>query len=307
MEAHGFGAILAQRGDPSPQLGELLQSMKARSVRPLASYPHEWHFLPQKLVPIEATAPASAPGGMVAIPGTRDFVFAVSGVEIEGGDSIGVDVQYPWEDSPRRHHLHRMEIAPFWLDKYPVTNRQFKAFLTATGYRPEDAGNFLRNWTTGNYPAGQDNKPVTWVSIEDARAYAKWAGKRLPHEWEWQYAAQGTGGRVYPWGDVPDPARVPAAQHGRELAPPDDVDAHPSGASPFGVLDMTGNIWQWTDEFEDEHTRTAILRGGGSYRPSGSMWYFPQTFRLDEHGKYLLMAPSKDRSGMLGFRCAKDR
>lgn len=87
---------------------------------------------------------------------------------------------------------------------------------------------------------------------------------------------------------------------------PDDVDAHPSGASPFGVMDMVGNVWQWTDEFTDEHTRSGILRGGSYYQPQGSLWYFPQAYRNDEHGKLLLMAPSKDRAGTLGFRCVQD-
>jgi formylglycine-generating enzyme required for sulfatase activity len=90
------------------------------------------------------------------------------------------------------------------------------------------------------------------------------------------------------------------------LRGPEPGDAHPKGASPFGVMDLTGNIWQWTDEFQDLHTRAATLRGGGYYRPSGSRWYFPSAYRLDEHGKYLLMAPSKDRAGTLGFRCVKD-
>ena len=71
-------------------------------------------------------------------------------------------------------------------------------------------------------------------------------------------------------------------------------------------MDMTGNVWQWTDEYRDEHTRAAILRGGSYYRPSGSNWYFPENPRLDQHGKYLLMAPSRDRSAMIGFRCAVD-
>ena len=77
-----------------------------------------------------------------------------------------------------------------------MTNAEFKQFVDATQYRPKDRGNFLRDWKDGTYPAGWDDKPVTWVSLEDARAYAKWAGKRLPHEWEWQYAAQGTDGRA---------------------------------------------------------------------------------------------------------------
>ena len=93
----------------------------------------------------------------------------------------------------------------------------------------------------------------------------------------------------------------------RVMSPPADVDAHPKGASPFGVMDMVGNIWHWTDEFQDEHTRAAIVRGGGHYRPIASKWYFPTTVSLEQHGKYLLMAPSKDRSGAIGFRCVVDK
>ncbi len=99
---------------------------------------------------------------------------------------------------------------------------------------------------------------------------------------------------------------VPVPSHGRVLNAPDDVDAHPAGASPLGVMDMVGNVWQWTDEYTDEHTRAGILRGGSHYQPSGSIWYFPQAYRNDEHGKLLLMAPSYDRSGTLGFRCVED-
>ena len=87
---------------------------------------------------------------------------------------------------------------------------------------------------------------------------------------------------------------------------PDDVDAHPAGASPFGVMDLVGNVWQWTDEYVDDHTRAGILRGGSHYQPQGSHWYFPQAYKLDEHGKYLLIAPSKDRSAAVGFRCVVD-
>ena len=100
--------------------------------------------------------------------------------------------------------------------------------------------------------------------------------------------------------------RVPPQSTAREMPPPADVDAHPQGASPFGVLDLVGNVWQWTDEFHDEHTRAAVLRGGSSYQPQTSHWYFPQAYRLDQHGKYLLMAPGKDRSGCIGFRCVVD-
>jgi formylglycine-generating enzyme required for sulfatase activity len=199
-----------------------------------------------------------------------------------------------------------MTIAPFYIDQFPVTNRQFKEFLDATRYHPQDDLNFLHDWQGGTFPKGWANRPVTWVSLEDARAYASWAGKRLPHEWEWQFAAQGTDGRIYPWGNSWQSRNVPTPDQGREMQPPDPVDAHTDGASPFGVMDLVGNVWQWTEEFQDEHTRAAVLRGGSHDQPQGSIWYFPQAYRNDQHGKLLLMAPSYDRSAAIGFRCVQD-
>ena len=306
LEAHGFGAVVAHSGEPDSALQKLMGRMTAMTASPLSSYSGEWKTLPQQLVAIDPTQLAdAAPEGMVKVPG-GDYVFKVEGIEIEGFDDIGVDVQYPWEDMPRRFHEHRMQVKPFYIDKYPVTNSQFKKFIDATHYRPKDDLHFLRDWKDNSFPSGWDNKPVTWVSQEDARAYAKWAGKRLPHEWEWQFASQGTDGRIYPWGNAWNPEAVPAPDQGRTLRPPDDVDAHSGGASPFGVMDMVGNVWQWTDEYSDDHTRGGILRGGSYYQPQGSIWYFPQAYRNDQHGKLLLMAPSYDRAGTLGFRCVMD-
>ena len=306
LEAHGFGAVLATSGEPSAAIEGLMATMHTMTARPLASYDGVWKFLPQTLVPIAATRPAKrAPEGMVKIPG-GNFRFKVQGIEIEGKSDVGVDVQYPWETSPNRSHDHRMEIKPFYVDKFPVTNQQFKRFMDASHYQPTDNQNFLRDWRDGTFPAGSENRPVTWVSLEDARAYAAWAGKRLPHEWEWQYAAQGTDERAYPWGNTWIAENVPEQDQGREMRLPDQVDAHPAGVSPFGVKDLVGNVWQWTEEFEDEHTRAAILRGGSFYKPQGSNWYFPQAYRNDQHGKLLLMAPSYDRAATVGFRCAQD-
>ena len=72
------------------------------------------------------------------------------------------------------------------------------------------------------------------------------------------------------------------------------------------MLDLVGNVWQWTDEFQDPHTRAAVLKGGSHYRPEKSNWYFPQARQLNQHGKYLLLAPSVDRSACIGFRCVAD-
>jgi formylglycine-generating enzyme required for sulfatase activity len=355
-EAHGYGAILATPDQPDAAIQTLLTKMKTMSATPLAGYPHDWTPIPQTLVEIAPTQLSrTAPDGMIRIE-AADFDFKVEGIEIEGSDDTGVDVEYPWEDSARRFHEREMHTSPFYIDKYPVTNAEFKQFLRASHYHPADDANFLKDWKNGNFPEGWANKPVTWVSLEDARAYAAWAGKRLPHEWEWQYAAQGNDGRLYPWGNcdwappvtraaaptsvlsagvspapptvVPgsvaaqqqaklnrgsacswsEPADAPAplADRGRVMQPASDVDAHPNGASPFGVMDMVGNVWQWTDEYQDEHTRAAILRGGSHYRPLGSIWYFPQAYKNNQHGKLLLMAPSYDRSGAVGFRCVKD-
>lgn len=199
-----------------------------------------------------------------------------------------------------------MQLPAFFIDKYPVINAEFKKFLDASHYHPKDDHNFLKDWKDGTYPDSWANKPVTWVSLEDARAYAVWAGKRLPHEWEWQIAAQGADGRLYPWGSKWDASMVPVPDRTRDVTAPEEVSVHPQAASPFGVEDLVGNVWQWTDEYSDEHTRAAILRGGSYYKPAGSIWYFPQAYELDQHGKYLLMSPERDRAATIGFRCAAD-
>lgn len=307
MEPHGFGAVLALApGGALDGLDAFLARMRGHAEVPLQALSATWRSLPQAVVPIADTVPTDdVPDGMVTIP-AGTFVFAVGGIEIEGQRWDGVDVQYPWEASARRGHRRRMAMRRFHIDRYPVTNGQFKAFLDAGTWRPRDGHNFLRHWRDGGPVPGSERQPVRWVAIEDARAYAAWAGKRLPREWEWQYAAQGIDGRRYPWGNDWRADAVPAPCLERSMREPDDVDAHPAGASPFGVHDLVGNVWQWTDEYHDEHTRAAVLRGGSFYRPQTSHWYFPQAHRLDQHGKYLLMAPSKDRSGAVGFRCVVD-
>jgi formylglycine-generating enzyme required for sulfatase activity len=306
IEAHGFGAVLAIEGAPDADTMNFLARMKQMTATLLAHYDAVWKPLPQKLVDIAPTAQADAqPAGMILIPG-GDYNFIVKGVEIEGDNDMGVDVQYPWENQAHRFHEHRFHIASFYIDKYPVTNAQFKNFLSATHYHPKDDQNYLLDWKDGMYPEGWDNKPVTWVSLEDARAYAKWAEKRLPREWEWQYAAEGVEHRAYPWGNRQLPTAMPVPELRRVMRGPDDVNSHPTGDTPQGVSDLAGNVWQWTDEFVDEHTRAAILRGGSYYQPQGSSWYFPQAYRNDEHGKFLLMAPGLDRNAATGFRCVKD-
>jgi len=307
LESLGFGAVLALEGNrPSQSLLDLLAAAAKDAERPLNSLSRDSAIALQAMRAIKASPRSKvAPQGMIALP-AADYDFIVNGIEIENSNNPGVDVQFPWEDSPRRNHRHLIHIPRLFIDRTPVTNAQVKRFVDAAHYHPADDHNFLRDWSRGSYPKGWGKKPVTWVSIEDARAYCEWAGKRLPHVWEWQYAAQGTDGRTYPWGPEWLQNAVPPVSHSRSRRPPTDVDAFPLGASPFGVLDMEGNVAQWTDEFSDAHTRAAVLRGGDFYRPLGALWYFPKSDRLDTHEKYLLVSPGRDRSGVVGFRCAKD-
>ncbi|MGH7967316.1 MAG: formylglycine-generating enzyme family protein, partial [Limisphaerales bacterium] len=238
VEARGFAAVLASdTGAWSDHDQGVLIRMRRLSRKPLAGFSHEWHFLAQQQVEIEHTKPAAKPPqGMVRIP-AAEYDFEVSGIEIEGGNEVGVDAQYPWEDSPRRHHKHTVHIKTFYIDRFPVANSEFKKFLDATRYHPLDDYHFLKDWVNGTYPEGWADKPVTWVSLEDARAYARWAGKRLPHEWEWQYAAQGQDGRLYPWGNDWNAELVPPPDKGRALRAPTAVNAYPKGGSPFQVMD----------------------------------------------------------------------
>lgn len=310
IESKGFGAVLAIKAYAlENSLMPFFQKMKEWSKKPLAGFSDIWRPLPQQISAINKTTTATkTPRGMVLVPPAKDYIFKSEGVMIEGNQlPNAIGVQHPWEEHPSRSQSHTMDIPSFYMDIYPVTNKEFKKFMDATLYHPKDDHNFLKDWTNGNYPKGWDSKPVTWVSLEDARAYAGWAGKRLPHEWEWQYAAQGMDGRSYPWGSQKDPSKLPPRDSSQVMRPPTDVNAYPGGKSPFGVMDMTGNVWQWTDEYIDEHTRSAVLKGGGYYRATTSRWYFPEAGEVHKYGKYLLMSPGMDRSGAIGFRCVMDK
>ena len=121
LEAEGYGCVLGARGAAAasaPPLVAFLRKMAALSATPLQQISATWRYLPQSLVPIAATSTASAPpAGMVAIPAAANFSFVVRGIEIEGDDAHGVDVQYPWESHPRREHAHSLPVAAFYMDK----------------------------------------------------------------------------------------------------------------------------------------------------------------------------------------------
>jgi formylglycine-generating enzyme required for sulfatase activity len=195
------------------------------------------------------------------------------------------------------------EVDSFLIDKYPVTNAQYYDFILKSGYKPSDTANYLRNWSSGMFRQGQENYPVVYVSYEDIVAFAKWAGKRLPTQAEWQLAAQGTDKRKWPWGDD---------FHGtwcnNAFDRPTPVDAFTKGQSPYGVMDLVGNIWQMTnDMYYNGADYFMIIRGGSYYRPDSSWWYIqggPQS--LDRTQIMLMVSQGYDRCSTLGFRCVKD-
>lgn len=192
---------------------------------------------------------------------------------------------------------------PFMMDEYPVTNRQFQEFLKRAAYTPKDSSNFLRNWVNALPPERKDDYPVVYVSLEDAKAYAKYFEKRLPTEIEWQYAAQGTDMRIFPWGN--DFNSLKCNSYSDSLT---SVFKFPLGASPFGVQDMIGNVWQMTgDVYDNGCYYFQIIRGGSFFKPESSNWYITGGPLPAYHPEMLLLiSPGLDRNSTVGFRCVKD-
>ncbi len=311
LEADGFGCVLqTTAAAASDELAAFLADMqKMTHGAPLFTFDPTWRYLPQTRVPIAATKPpTTAPVGTVLVPQNTSWLFEVKGVEIEGDDNHGVDVQYPWDDHPHRDHSHTVSVGPFYMDTFPVTAQNYSDYLKATGFAPRDAYRWLLNWNGKRTPPpALADVPVTYVSLNEARAYCAWKGARLPHEHEWQYAAQGVDGRQYPWGNDKDQSKYPTMEDGNDFQGPAKVTAFsPAGGSPFGVMDLVGNVYQYTDEFQDDHTRAVVLRGGSNYRPTGSLWYLPQALELGSHEKYFLMDDRYERAGTIGFRCLFD-
>ena len=201
----------------------------------------------------------------------------------------------------------------FYMDTFEVANGRYREFVKATGHRipehPRDKK--LTLWQGSTVPDAFKDHPVVNVDWYDADAYCKWAGRRLPTEAEWERAARGTTGRRFPWGDM-EPTRTLANylnqwRNGGGLEP---VGSHPQGASPEGVQDLQGNVWEWVTDWYDPH----YYEKGPNRSPKGP----PQGTRKVIRGSgweseapllrsaHRLSSDPTNRNHSLGFRCAMD-
>jgi len=312
IERMGCYAVLNQRDFGAP-LRTFLKRQQAEAAYKL---PKDDPRMAAKSVidpvAIHPTKPAPAnqpPAGMVYVPG-GPFRMRISHMRRECGcyPDPGTPLEkwrdftwcMPWDG--QIDHDIQVDVKPFCIDEAQVSNADFKKFLDATNYRPKHPENFLKHWSDGRPPAGLEDHPVVYVDLDDARAYAAWAGKRLPTEAEWQFAAQGSDGRKWPWGPEFDRTRC---NPGQATMP---VRSLPEGRSPYGLYQMSGNVWEWTEsERDDGHTRFVMIRGGSYFDAKGSAWYIrggPQP--CTSHVKFIRMWPGLDRCATVGFRCVVD-
>jgi formylglycine-generating enzyme required for sulfatase activity len=191
---------------------------------------------------------------------------------------------------------HLVEVGPYFIDLTEVTNEAYFDFVKATRHEPP------RGWIEGRFPEGKGKFPVTGVTWYDATEYAAWSGKRLPTEAEWEFAARGSDGRVYPWGNEWDPTAANAARTAEGIR-----EVGKGAKSPLGLFDMAGNVWEWTSSpaksFPNgksipwSRLRLRIIRGGNWQSDSKSATAFFRGF----YG-----AEGEKEYDSTGFRCVKD-
>ncbi len=229
------------------------------------------------------------PEGMVYVPAGE---FTMGSIR---GDLHGThDIRLFSDAQPE----HKVNLPAFYVDKTEVTNAQYKKFCEATGQ------SLPPHWKNNTFPAGEDAVAVTHVSWWEANAYAAWTGKRLPAEAEWEKTARGTDARMFPWGAVWDADRVVTRQ-----LKPQPVGSKPDGASPYGALDMAGNVFEWVadwylaypaspQQLPEFGKKYKVVRGGGFDSLPGFPWIYNSAYRS--------VARPQNRSEWIGFRCAKD-
>ncbi len=219
-------------------------------------------------------------------------------VTVSAGPFImGSDTGEPDEQPP-----HEVDLPAFEIDQFEVTNADFARFVEATGYQTDaEKQGLSRIWRDA--ASGKDDHPVVYVSWNDAQAFCRWLGKRLPTEAEWEKAARGTDGRLYPWGSDYDPQKLNGKDSGVRGTTP--VGSFPAGVSPYGCMDMAGNVWEWTADWYEPYPGSTfrsdyfgqkyrVLRGGGWFETA-------EWVRTTVRNANSETAANDD----LGFRCAR--
>jgi len=210
---------------------------------------------------------------------------------------MGCDTGKPDEQPP-----HEVDLPAFEIDQFEVINADFARFVDATGYQTDaEKEGLSRIWRDA--AEGKDDHPVVYVSWNDAQAFCQWLGKRLPTEAEWEKAARGTDGRLYSWGNDYDSSKLNGKDSGiRGTAP---VGSFPEGASPYGCMDMAGNVWEWTADWYEPYPgctfqsdyfgqKYRMLRGGGWFETA-------EWVRTTVRNANSEIAANDD----VGFRCAR--
>lgn len=207
---------------------------------------------------------------------------------------------------PDETPMHKVFVRSFLIDVYEVTNTDYKKFVDATGY-PEPY-----HWKKGKIPPNKEKHPVVYVNWKDANNYCKWAGKRLPTEAEWEKAARGPDGKFYPWGEEFDAFKANTPQRWLILKTKGDtmpVGSFKDGKSPYGLYDMSGNVWEWTASWYERYPGNKYPKTsyGKMYKVlKGGSWYNCLSYGCG------LSAVASNRSEIsptiknssFGFRCA---
>ena len=222
---------------------------------------------------------------------TENMTLIPGGTAIIGNDQKELDRLFRHEHVPQDMVLDEtprqtVALSAFYLDRHEVTNADYKKFVDATRYQAP------LNWQDGMYPPGAARHPVTFVSWNDAQAYARWAGKRLPTAEEWEFAARGAQGLLYPWGNTFDTQRVNINQINKGIAP---VGSFQDDVSPFQMYDMGGNVMEWTQSHYQGDPEFYVLKGGA--------W---SSKRFEARGVNKTPGEASYQLSHIGFRCAKD-
>ncbi len=247
----------------------------------------------------DALAREQTPEGMVYVPGGAVMIGStMKQVEQAAAALIGAGaVEYAKTLLRQETPPVAKVVAPFYIDRTEVTNEQYLKFVKATNHPPPP------HWLGGKYRKGRDKWPVFNVTWKDAADYAAWAGKRLPTEAEWELAARGLDARIFPWGDAFDKARCNSFEGGAKQPLP--VGSYPDGASPYGCLDMAGNVSEWTSDLFlpypgskakiSEADQSKYVYRGGSF--ASEALYVRCAYRIG--------ASRNAAKATLGFRCVR--